>query len=85
MQVGVRYDKNIESKHAPEVRLYVEAYTWKLTSLLLVTLPKSLLLSVTHVNHFHFSAMQADTTKIVTWLLRYKYCIAKVSSQADQA
>ena len=60
----------------------------RLTSLLVVMLPKftSLLLLVTHINHTHFSAMQADTSKkvTVTRLLRCKHYMVIASSQADQ-
>ena len=40
-------------------------------------------LSVTHVNHIYFSAIQADTSEkvTVTWLLRCKHYMVIASSQ----
>ena len=52
---------------------YVEAYIWRLTSLLVVRHiaeieTQACCFQWMHVNHTHFSAMQADTSKKVTWL-----------------
>ena len=54
-------DNNIESNHQ---RSYIvekhtsgDAYIWRLTSVLVVTLKLTILLSVTHVNRTHFSAI----------------------------
>ena len=57
---------------------YGEAYIWRLTSLLVVTLKLTILLSVTHVKRTHFSAI--PLRKSVTWLR----CMAIASSQAGQ-
>ena len=81
-----------EVRHCGTLWDIVEKHTSivRLTSLLVVTLPKftlkSFLLSLTHVNHTHFSAMQADTSKkvTVTWLLRCKHYMVIASSQAGQ-
>ena len=71
---------------SPEVRNYVEAYIWKLTSLLVVKLKLKPAAFSDACNHTHFSAMQADTSKKVkvTWLLRCKHHIVKASTQAGQ-
>ena len=55
--------------------------SWRLTSLLVVTLKLTILLSVTHVNRTHFSAI--PLRKSVTWL-RCKHCMVIASSQAGQ-
>ena len=69
----------------PEVRHCRKAYIWRLTSDCRNS-HSSLLLSVMHVNHIHFSAMQADTSKkvTVTWLLRCKQYMVIASSRAGQ-
>ena len=58
-------DKNIESNHQRSD----EAYIWRLTSLLVAEIEtQACCFQCTHVNDTHFSAMQADTSKRVTWL-----------------
>ena len=72
----------------PEVRHCGEAYINRETDIptcshIAEIYTQVFLLSVTHVNHTHFSAMQADTSKrvTVTWLLRCKHYMVIASSR----